>query len=246
MLENSKSAKIYLKNVSLDYPVYNSGSFSLRHKIVNVATGGRILKSTKSIKIVRALSNVNLKIDTGDRIGILGHNGSGKTTLLRCISGIYKPTTGSVERSGSLGSYLEITAGLDLELTGYDNIQRLLMLRGVYQKEIVKRYTEEVIKFSDLNDFIYLPVKTYSSGMQMRLIFSVVTVDKPEIMVMDEFFGTGDTSFREKAAKRLEERIEQASILVFASHDTNLLKRLCNRFCRLTNGILEEISSNDF
>lgn len=245
MLESLKSAKIILDNVSLEYPVYNSGSFSLRHKIVNAATGGRILKGTSNTTFVRALSGVNLNINPGDRVGIVGHNGAGKSTLLRCISGIYQPTGGSIHCTGSLGAYLEVGAGLDPELNGLDNIKRLLVLRGVYQKQTANKYIEDVVEFSELSDFINLPVRTYSSGMQMRLIFSTVTAVTPEIMVMDEFFGTGDVSFQEKATERLENNIDQASILVFASHDTGLLKKLCNRFCRLTNGTLEEID-NDF
>lgn len=241
-LENLEMAKIILDSVSLEYPVYNSGSFSLRHKIVNAATGGRILRGTSNITLVRALSGINLIINPGDRVGIVGHNGAGKTTLLRCISGIYQPTGGNIHCTGSLGAYLDIGAGLDPELNGFDNIKRLLILRGIYQKQTSDKYIEEIVEFSELSDFIHLPVRTYSSGMQMRLIFSAVTAVTPEIMVMDEFFGTGDASFQEKASKRLEDNIDQASILVFASHDTGLLKKLCNRICRLTNGVLEEIT----
>lgn len=237
-------AKIILDNVSLEYPVYNSGNFSLRHKIVNAATGGRILKGHSNITLVRALSGVNLSINPGDRVGIVGHNGAGKTTLLRCISGIYQPTGGSIHCTGSLGAYLEIGAGLDPELNGFENIRRLLILRGIYKKQAADRYFEDIIEFSELSDFIHLPVRTYSSGMLMRLIFSAVTAVTPEIMVMDEFFGTGDASFQEKATKRLENNIDQASILVFASHNTELLKKLCNRFCRLTNGTLEEVNND--
>lgn len=243
MSQNMEPAKVIINNMSLEYPVYNSGSFSLRHQIVNAATGGRIFRGTGNITLVKALSEVNLNINAGDRVGIVGHNGAGKTTLLRCISGIYQPTGGSIHRTGSLGAYLEIGAGLDPELNGFENIKRLLILRGNYQKQAADKYIEDIVEFSELSDFIHLPVRTYSSGMQMRLIFSAVTAVTPEIMVMDEFFGTGDASFQEKATKRLENTIDQASILVFASHDTGLLKKLCNRFCRLTNGILEEVNN---
>lgn len=235
-------ARICLENVSLEYPIYNARTFSLRHKLVKAATGGRILSEIGNITTVRALSNINLEINEGDRVGILGHNGAGKTTLLRCISGIYQPTGGNLYHVGSLGTYLEIGAGLEPELTGYENICRLLMLRGIYQKQKVGKRVADIIEFSELNDFIHLPVRTYSSGMLMRLIFSTITAEAPEIMVMDEFFGTGDVQFQEKASERLNNKIGQASILVFASHDAELMKRLCNRFCRLTNGFLEEIN----
>lgn len=245
MLETSESARIVLDNVSLDYPVYNSNSFSLRHKLVNAATGGRILKGARNITLVRALSGINMNINLGDRVGIVGNNGAGKTTLLRCIAGIYQPTSGSVLRTGSLSAYLEIGAGLDPDLNGFDNIRRLLILRGVYQKQAADKYIDEIVEFSELGNFISLPVRTYSSGMQMRLIFSTVTAVTHEVLVMDEFFGTGDASFQEKATERLKTNIDEASILVFASHDTGLLKQTCNRFCRLTNGKLEEVT-NDF
>lgn len=244
MTENLNSARICLENVSLDYPVYNANNFSLRHRLVNKVTGGRIQKSVGDITLVRALSDINLDIKRGDRVGILGHNGSGKTTLLRCISGIYQPTSGKLYRTGILGSYIEIGAGLEPELTGHDNIRRLLMLRGIYQKQTVEKYIAEIIEFSELNDFIYLPVRTYSSGMQMRLIFSTITVVAQEIMIIDEFFGTGDVEFQKKAEEQLNKKIDEALILVFASHDAGLVRRLCNRFCRLTNGVLEEISDD--
>lgn len=234
-------ARIILDNVSVEYPIYNSSHYSLRHKIVNAATGGRILKETRNTTLVRALSGINMSINPGDRVGILGHNGAGKTTLLRCISGIYQPTSGRVHRTGSLGAYLDIAAGFELELSGMDNIRRMLLLRGVYKKQATDKYFDDIIEFSELNDFIHLPVRTYSSGMQMRLIFSIITAVTPEIMVVDEFFGTGDTSFQEKATNRLKDNIDKTSILVFASHDTGLLKKLCNKFCKLTNGVLEDV-----
>ena len=241
MVEKDRSTMISLEGVSLDYPIYNSVNFSLRHQLVKAATGGQIFRDSGKVTFVRALSNVNLKLEPGDRVGIMGHNGAGKTTLLRCIAGIHRPTSGHRQCVGTLGSYLEISAGLEPELTGFDNIRRLLMLRGVYEKYDLENQIGEIIQFSELNDFIHLPVRTYSSGMQMRLIFSAITADKPEIIIMDEFFGTGDEAFQQKAKARLQNQIDAASILVFASHNTELLKSLCNRFCRLTNGTLEEV-----
>ena len=235
-------ANISLNNVSLDYPIYNAGSLSLRHKLVKAATGGRIMRDKGSIKTVRALSDINLEVKEGDRIGIIGHNGAGKTTLLRCISGICKPTSGELHCEGSLGPYLEIGAGLEPELSGYDNIRRLLLLRGIYDKHKIERLMNPIIDFSELNDFIQLPVRIYSSGMQTRLIFSTITAEVPEIMVMDEFFGAGDTQFQEKATAKLRSNIDQASILVLVSHDMKLMKKVCNRFVRLTNGCLEDVS----
>ena len=233
-------AKILLENVFLDYPIYKTGALSLRHKILGAATGGLISSNKNKTTIVRALSNINLEIKEGDRLGVIGHNGAGKSTLLRCLSGIYKPTRGKIVCEGSLGSFLEIGAGLEPELSGYDNIRRLLMLRGVFRKNELENLVDSIKCFSELDDFLDLPVRTYSSGMLTRLIFSTITAKIPEIMIMDEFFGVGDAPFQEKANKRLKNGIDQASILVFASHSVELMKSMCNQFVRLTNGYLEE------
>ncbi|CNK83971.1 ABC transporter ATP-binding protein [Yersinia alsatica] len=241
MENNIAIARICLEDVSLDYPIYNARAFSLRHKLAKAVTGGRILSDAGNTTIVRALSNINLEINKGDRVGIIGHNGAGKTTLLRCISGIYQPTSGKLYREGTLGAYLEIGAGLEPELSGYDNIRRLLMLRGIYNKYQFEVLAADILTFSELNDFINLPVRTYSSGMQTRLIFSTITAETPEIMVMDEFFGAGDTQFQKKATERLNSNINQASILIFASHDMALLKRMCNRFFLLNHGNIKEV-----
>jgi ABC-type polysaccharide/polyol phosphate transport system ATPase subunit len=235
-------AKIVLEDVCLDYPIFNSGSISLRQKMLHTATGGRLAKAQTKAVIVRALSHVSLHVKEGDRLGVIGHNGAGKTTLLRCLSGVYEPTEGKITREGSVASFIEVSAGLEPELSGYDNIRRLLLLRGAYKSNEIAFLTQSVEDFSGLGDFLKLPVRTYSSGMQMRLIFSAATAVVPEIMIMDEFFSVGDEDFREKADKRLKENIAQASILVFASHSQELLKSMCNRFVELKNGQLKEVT----
>lgn len=234
-------AFINLQNVSLEYPVYNTHGTSLRHKFINFSTGGYIAKDAKKSTIVRALTDINLELHTGDRLGIMGHNGAGKTTLLRCIAGIYAPTFGKIVRKGTIASLIEIGAGLEPELSGFDNIRRLLYLRG-FKPTDVSNLTESVVEFTELNDFLSLPVRTYSSGMMMRLMFAVATVSNTDILVLDEFFSAGDSSFKEKADKRLTQNIQNASILVFASHSEALLKKMCNRFVRLEHGKLEEVA----
>lgn len=232
---------IHINNVSLEYPIYNANSGSLRRKIVNLSTGGRIATDVNDKTVVKALSNVNLTINAGDRLGLLGHNGSGKTTLLRCISGIYQPTSGHIDRQGSIAPLLEIGAGIEPELSGKDNIKRMLLLYGIDPQKIPE-LSSEIEIFSELGDFLSLPVRTYSSGMMMRLMFAVATATTSDILVMDEFFSVGDESFRQKAENHLVNRIENASILVFASHSDTLLKKLCNRFVRLSHGQIEEIT----
>ena len=234
--------KIALENVTLDYPIFNASSISLRHKMVNTVTGGRINKTNQNITFVRALSNVNLEITAGSKVGIIGHNGSGKTTLLRCLSKTYTPTNGKITIDGRLNSFLEIDAGIEPELSGYDNIRRLLMLRSICKKTEIPQLIKEIEEFSELRDFLKLPVRTYSPGMLMRLAFSTITSIVPDIMVMDEFFSVGDGEFREKANNRLKENIKNTPILVFTSHSKELLKNMCNEFYQLTQGRLEKIT----
>ncbi|WP_066018470.1 ABC transporter ATP-binding protein [Endozoicomonas atrinae] len=231
---------IKLKNVSLEYPIYNSESTSLKRDIIKFTTGGLITRRKKKITTVKALSNINLEITSGTRLGIVGHNGSGKSTLLRCISGIFRPTKGTVSISGTISTLLEIGAGIEPELSGYDNIKRLLYLRSISYND-VKKISQHIAEFSELGEFLSFPVRTYSSGMMMRLMFSVSTAQSPDILIMDEFFSVGDDSFQEKAEKKIISHINNSSILVFASHSEELLKKFCNRFIRLNHGELENI-----
>ena len=230
---------IDIRNVSLEYPVYTTENTSIKKHLINLTIGGLISKKSHKATIIKALENINLRVNKGDRVGILGHNGAGKTTLLRCISGIYKPTFGEIIRSGSLVPLIEISAGLEPELSGIENIQRLLHLRGI--KNInMKRFNSEIAEFSELGDFLYLPVRTYSSGMIMRLMFSVATANSTEILVLDEFFCVGDEGFQRKAEKRLTQQIKNTPILIFSSHNKEIIKKLCNRFIILTKGKIHE------
>ncbi len=234
--------KIILKDVCLDYPIYNVNTTSIRHKILNTATGGRIAKSANEKTIVRALSHINLEVLSGDRLGILGHNGAGKSTLLRCISGIYAPTAGNLLVEGTVSSFMEIGNGLESELSGYNNIRRLLMLRSRTLRSNIANLTSKIADFSDLGDFLKFPVRTYSTGMTMRLLFSIATAETSDIIIMDEFLSVGDNNFTKKAEEKLHKNIKDASILVLASHDSGLLKNMCNRFVKLSHGKLEEVS----
>ena len=230
---------IKLENVSLEYPVYNVNSSSLRRKLVNISTGGLIDTGTNDKTVVKALSNINLDIKAGDRLGLLGHNGAGKSTLLRCLAGIYIPTSGHIEREGSIAPLLEVGAGIEPELSGRANIKRMLLLCGADLNKIAEQ-TERIEAFADLGEFLSLPVRTYSSGMMMRLMFAVATAASTDILVMDEFFSVGDESFKQKAENHLIGKIENTSILVFASHNKALLKKICNRFAHMSHGQLEE------
>ena len=184
---------------------------------------------------MRALQDITLDIRSGDRVALLGHNGAGKTTLLRALTGIYSPTTGTVNVNGRRIPLLAIGLGLDDEASGYENILLRGLLIGLSRSEI-ERSVDDIAAFSGLGDFLDLPMRTYSSGMIMRLMFSIATSAEAEILLMDEWFGTGDQEFVVKANERVRRLIDRARILIFASHNLGLVEKLCNRGVVLEGG----------
>jgi len=232
---------VHLKfeNVTVQYPIYNAKSMSLRNQLVRIGTGGRLSKETTDIVTITALDNVSLELHDGDTVGLVGHNGAGKTTLLRTMAGIYTPISGKVTREGRVSTIIELGAGLDAELSGYENIFRMGMLLGASRAEM-ENTVPDIESFTELGDFLSVPVRTYSSGMMMRLMFAVGTAVRPEILLIDEMFGTGDATFQEKAQNRMKELIETAKIFVFASHSSDLIKKYCRRIFTLEHGVVNE------
>lgn len=230
--------KIEAFNLSVDFPVYNSHR-SLKKSFLNVVTGGSIDNSNSRIVNVRALDNLNFNFSSGDRVGIIGSNGSGKSTLLQVLAGIYEPTSGSVLVKGKVVPLLNLTAGIDLEFTGYENIFLRGMLLGLKKFEILK-IIDEVIEFSGVGEFIFLPMRTYSTGMVMRLMFSLITTMKSDIVVMDEWMSVGDVNFALNAEIRLKQMLDTTKIVVIASHDHNMLNSICNKIIKLEHGRLVE------
>jgi ABC-type polysaccharide/polyol phosphate transport system ATPase subunit len=237
-------ASVVLKNVFLDYPVFDIDSRSIRLSALEILTGGKISAGKGSKTIVRALQDINIDFKDGDRVGLVGHNGSGKSSLLRVISSIYDPTQGQCIVEGMVRPLLSLGGGLEYSLTGRANIYRLAVLSGL-PIDSVKYYEQDIIDFSGLDNFIDLPVRTYSSGMLTRLMFATLTSGNPEILALDEFFSTGDDDFQYKSKLRMEKIIGKANILIFASHSTELLKNYCNRFFKLETGKIFEIEIND-
>jgi ABC-type polysaccharide/polyol phosphate transport system ATPase subunit len=233
-------AHVELTGVSLDFPIYNAKSMSLRHNLLRLGTGGKISSEAGKKVHIKALDDINLSINEGDSLGLLGHNGSGKSTLLRTIAGIYKPTQGTINSEGKISTVFELGSGVDHELTGRENILRMSMLQGASYKEAFV-ILDEIIEFSGLGDFIDLPVRTYSSGMTMRLMFGVATSVKPEIFLVDEMISTGDENFQKKANLKMQEISNTSKVFVLASHDVEMIKSMCNKIIRLEHGRIVEV-----
>ena len=236
--------QIKLTNVDLDYYVYSLRSQSLRSAVFNLAVGGRMYKAAGDVAAVRALSEINLEINEGDSIALVGHNGSGKTTLLKVIAGIYHPTRGELSIDGDITSMIAIGAGMDPEATGLRNIHKLGMMRRLSRKVIDSRI-DAIADFSGLGDFLHLPVRTYSAGMQARLMFAVATEFDADILVLDEWLSAGDAAFVQKAGERMQRMVEEAKIVVLATHDEDLVQRVCNRVCELSGGRIAFLGSTE-
>lgn len=228
-------AFLKLENASVKFTIYNSYTRSFKNRLLRTATGGRLSKDPKGYVSVNALESINLSIHEGERLGVVGHNGAGKSTLLRLLCGVYEPVEGSRSSSGSVGSLIDLTLGTDAEATGRENIYLRGRLLGL-KKDVVDHLMEEIIDFSELGDFIDMPLRTYSSGMHLRLCFSVSTILTHDILLMDEWLSVGDDSFKQKAEKRLQQLVQKAKILVIASHSRDTILQTCNRVVWLENG----------
>src|SRR5690606_22034760 len=226
---------IQLSNVGVEFPIYNSSNRSLKNRVLNIATGGRIERRTDSLVIVRGLDDVSLRFEEGDRIGLIGHTGSGKTTLLRVLSGIYTPTQETALIHAACVSLINITLGIDPDATGRENIRLRSAMMGMHPKEIAEIF-EQIAEFSGLGEFLDMPFRTYSSGMQLRLAFATSTSVSPEILIMDEWLSTGDEDFKERANNRMRDLVNSTQILVLASHSRQLLEKNCNRIVWLEHG----------
>ena len=228
-------AEIKLENVSVEIPVFNSQGRSLKKAIMGMATGGKIGLTESGKTVVKSLENINLVVSNHERIGLLGHNGAGKSTLLRVLGKVYAPTSGKAFIHGSIGSLIDISLGIDTEATGLENIFLRGALLGIPKKRIIDELPQ-IIDFSELGDFINMPVRTYSTGMHMRLAFAVSTIIRPEILLMDEWLSVGDQGFQKKAEARLTKIINQSNILVIASHSRELIEKCCTRAVWLEHG----------
>ena len=220
---------IAFQNVCVDFPVASHRAHSIKNVMIEKARriGGRMVDGSTTTRAVRALDNVSFRLQEGDRLGLIGHNGSGKTTLLRVIADIFAPTSGRVDVVGKCVSMFDIGIGIDADASGYENIYMRGLILGLSERQIEQK-TQEIAEFSELGSYLELPVRTYSSGMAMRLMFSIATAVEGNIVLMDEWIAVGDQDFRRKANERLEQVTARAGILVIASHEPTLLEGLCN------------------
>lgn len=230
--------KIKLSNVTVNIPIFNSQSRSLKKTVIGMATGGKIGLTESGKTIVKTLDNINLEINEHERVGLIGHNGAGKSSLLRVIGKVYEPSSGSALIQGSLGSLIDISLGIDPEATGIENIYLRAALLGIPKKRINAELSE-LIEFTQLGEFLNMPVRTYSTGMHMRLAFAVSTMIRPDILLMDEWLSVGDQDFQSRAEQRLARLIESSNILVIASHSRALIERCCTRVIWLEHGTIK-------
>lgn len=226
-------AYINLDNTSVTFSIYNAKTRSVRNQLIK-AIGGRV-KSIDNTVYIKALKNINLQIKQGERVGLIGHNGAGKSTLLKVLSGIYEPTEGSIEINGYVSSLTDITMGMDPESSGYQNIIMRCIFMGMNFQE-AKDKVPEIIDFSELNEYINLPIRTYSTGMYLRLAFTIATAVTPDILIMDEMIGAGDADFIKKARQRSMELIAKTKIMIISSHDMQIMRDICTRAIWLEKG----------
>jgi ABC-type polysaccharide/polyol phosphate transport system ATPase subunit len=240
---------ITVKDVSVEFPIYSTYMRSLRHQMglgrianamdrfrarklkvgaeINTGRGGKV--------VIKALDGINFDVKEGDRFGILGHNGSGKTTLLRTIAGIYEPVSGEVNVVGRMVPLFDLSLGMDPDATGRENIRLRGKILGLSDEQI-RDSLDDIAQFTELGDFLYMPIRTYSQGMIVRLAFGISTAIEPEILVLDEMIGAGDASFVERATERLHGFLERAGMLIIASHSMSILRKWCNKGVLLEHG----------
>lgn len=228
-------ADIRANSVSIDIPIYDVASTSLR-KLLLGRVGGSFAAAGSHV-VVHALKDISFEAHDGDRIGLIGGNGSGKTTLLRVLSGVYPPTRGTIEVRGHVSSMLDASLGMSADATGYENILMCGTIRGLTREEI-EASVEDVASFTELGEYLKMPVRTYSSGMRLRLAFAIATLRQPDILLLDEVIGVGDAAFFEKAYARLQRLVERSRILFVASHTITILEELCNKVLWLHQGSL--------
>jgi ABC-type polysaccharide/polyol phosphate transport system ATPase subunit len=237
-------ARIELRNICVEFPVYNINARSFKKRFLRLATGGNVSKDAHQHVVIKSLHNINLSIQHGDRIGLIGHNGSGKSTFLRLLARIYEPVRGDILIDGNVSPMLDLMQGIEAEFTGYENIIIRGTILGIPRKEIESKI-DEIANFTGLGDYLAMPVRTYSSGMMVRLAFAISTSISPDILLIDEVFGAGDASFVEKAREKMISLLHQSNIVIMATHSDELIKEFCNKALLLEGGQIKYFGTVD-
>jgi len=219
---------IETRSACIDYPIILTGAQqSLFASLANTMTAGRFARSG-SVQYVTGLSGLTLSIKAGERVGLIGRNGAGKSTALRMLAGVLPPSRGHIRINGTSNSILNLNAGMDADLTGYENIARMSRLQGI-PKPQWEEVKADVESFTELGKFLALPLRTYSAGMSLRLGFAMATAYPRDILVIDELIGAGDMFFIDKALARIESFASQTKVLIMATHSREVLEKFCNR-----------------
>ena len=221
------------ENIGLDIPFFQAGQIKTSLNPVRILSGLYFNQAKKNYATI--LNNVNLSLRSGDRIGLIGHNGAGKSSLLRVLAQVYPLTRGRLEINGTTKGLFHISLGMNMEGNGKENIYLRGMQMGLTMEEI-RDLVPEVIEFSELQDHIHKPIATYSTGMMLRLAFAISTMIRPDILLLDEWIGAGDSVFKDKAEKRMNDIVTYSNGLIIATHNDNLMKRVCNKGLVMFNG----------
>lgn len=227
-------ASITLNNASVEIPVFAVGNNSLKTTLLRKAVGGKFAQSGSNL-MINALNNISVELRDGERVGLIGQNGAGKTTLLRVLAGVYPPTSGTVRVIGRVSPMFDISLGMSPDSTGIENIRVCGALWGLSRDEI-DAGIGDIVEFTELGDYLKIPVRTYSAGMLLRLSFAIATLRQPEILLLDEIIGVGDASFMAKAKARLQRIVSRAQILVVSSHSDFIIRDLCEKAIWLDKG----------
>ena len=231
-----------MRDVSVEFPIYQGSSRSLRNALLYTSSRGNLARDALDRVTVRALNNISFEVANGDRLGLIGPNGAGKTTLLKVLAGVFEPSQGTFSAAGQVSSLLDTSVGLLADATGRENIILRGMFMGIRPRDM-RRMADEIAEFTELGHYLDMPVRTYSSGMMVRLGFAISTCIPPDILIMDEWLSAGDAHFLEKAQRRIEGFVKDSSILVLASHAMGLIEQWCNRAILLHEGQIRAIGS---
>ncbi|MBQ8165484.1 MAG: ABC transporter ATP-binding protein [Lachnospiraceae bacterium] len=226
---NNENEAIKLENITMEFNLHKEKLDSVKEYFI------KLVKRDIKRDSFKALDDVSFTVNKGDRVGVLGLNGAGKSTLMKVIAGVFEPTSGRVSKEGVIAPMIELGAGFDNQYTGAENIYLYGAVLGHSRKYMEQRF-EEIVEFSELKEFIDVPLKNYSSGMRARLGFSIATMVKPDILILDEVLSVGDAKFKKKSEEKLKSMMDENTTVIFVSHNLGQVRRICNKAMILEKG----------